>query len=183
MTCSAIQERMASVLAGGGDRYERLEIESHALRCARCAAAYADLIAMSVALDRAYAPLRSRTVALSPARVRLAVRAPVAVPTSVRVGRLTARFTEVALAAAVTAFAFIGSASVAPKTTIIDDTSTEPAPAVTSALADGATVARWVRIGRYASTPDLVEPPMARPSSQDAPPPEPGLQDRVKLQR
>lgn len=182
MSCSAIQKRMTSVLAGAGGRTERLEVEAHMGRCARCATTYADLVVTSVALERAYAPLRAKAVALSPARVHLALRRPVAVPASVRIGRLSARFTEVALAAAVTAFAFVGSASVAPKTTLVDETAVDPAPASASTSVDSATVFRWFRIGRYAASPDLVEPPVALPSHEDAHT-VPGLHDRVGLQR
>jgi anti-sigma factor RsiW len=42
---------MASVVAGGADREERIEVEAHVARCARCATAYADLAATAVALD------------------------------------------------------------------------------------------------------------------------------------
>lgn len=182
MSCSTIQKRMASVLAGAARPEERLEVEAHAARCARCATAYADLIATTVALERAYAPLRARTAALSPARVHLALRRPVAVPASVRAGRLSARFTEVALAAAVTAFAFVGSASVAPKTTIVDDNAMDPGPAPAVTAADSATVLKWFRIGRYAASPDLVEPPVELPS-RDGDRTPPGPHDRIGLQR
>lgn len=167
MTCSAMQNRMTSVLAGAADRRERLEVEAHAARCARCATAYADLLTASVALQRAYAPLRSETVSLSPARVRLALRRPEPAPAFMRVGRLSARLTEVALAAAVTAFAFVGSASVAPKSSIVDETAPDTTPAQVSEPADGAIV-HLFRIGRYAATPDLVEPAVELPAHEEA---------------
>lgn len=173
---------MTSVLAGEAAREERLAVEAHAGRCARCATEYADLIATSVALERAYAPLRAAKATLSPARVHLVVRRPVAVPVPVRLGRLTARFTEVALAAAVTAFAFVGSASVEPKATIVDDTAVDPVPAMTATAADTATLLKWFRIGRYAATPDLVDPPVELPS-RDGDQTRPGLHDRIGLQR
>lgn len=111
----------------------------------------------SIALDRAYAPLRARSVALSPARVRLALRAAQPVPQSVRVSRVVARFTEVALAAAVTAFAFVGSSSVAPKSSIVDETTSETVPThVTTALEDR-NFFRWIRIGRHAAASDPVD--------------------------
>lgn len=182
MSCSAIQKRMTSALAGSVGREERLEVEAHVTRCARCATAYADLVATTVALDRAYAPLRSAVVTLSPARVHLAVRRPVAVPLGVRIGRLSGRLSEVMLAAAVTAFAFVGSASIAPATTIVDETAVDPAPAATGTGADSAAVLRWFRIGRYAATPDLVEPPVALPSREYGQT-QPGLRDRIGLQR
>src|SRR5436309_4732361 len=121
MACRQTQERIAVLLAGAADRRERLEIESHTSACARCATAYRDYIATSVALDRAYAPLRHATVALSPARVRLAMRVPEPVPAPVRFSRVVARVNEFALAAAVTAFAFVGAGSVAPKPAITDE--------------------------------------------------------------
>ncbi|HEY6958905.1 MAG TPA: zf-HC2 domain-containing protein [Candidatus Limnocylindria bacterium] len=182
MSCSTIQKRMTSVLAGAARRDERLEVEAHTARCARCATAYADLIATSVALERAYVPLRATTTSLSAARVHLALRRPVAVPVAVRAGRLSARFTEVALAAAVTAFAFVGSASVAPKATIVDDNTIDPGPAPAASVADSATVLKWFRIGRYAASPDLVEPPVELPS-RDADRTPPGPHDRIGLQR
>ena len=111
----------------------------------------------SIALDRSYAPLRARTVNLSPARVRLALRAAQPVPQSVRVSRIASRFTEVALAAAVTAFAFVGSASVAPKSAIVEETSSESVTThVTSAFEDQ-NFFRWIRIGRQAPSSDLVD--------------------------
>ena len=115
-----------------------------------------DLWDASIAIDRAYAPLRARTASLSPARVRLALRAPERVPTSVRVMRVTARFTELALAAAVTAFAFVGSASVAPKPSIVEETSVETTTRTIAAF-DDQNFFRWIRIGRYAASNDLVD--------------------------
>ena len=170
------------MVVGAGARDERLEVEAHVGRCARCASAYADIIAASVALERAYAPLRSTAAALSPARVHLALRRPITVPVGVRLGRLSARFSEIALAAAVTAFAFVGSASVAPKATVVDDTAVDPAPSAVGSGGDSATVLKWFRIGRYASTPDVVEPPVELPS-RGAEQTRPGLRDRIGLQR
>lgn len=170
------------MLARGGDRRDRLDVESHAARCARCATAYGDLIAASVALQRAYAPLRAATVTLSPARVRLALRGPRPLPMPVRLGRMSARFTEVALAAALTAFAFVGSASVAPKPAIVEETSTGVAPGATTHPVDADAIVRWFRVGRFSSSPDLVEPAVPLPSRDDAQT-LPGLHDRVGLQR
>ena len=104
---------MSTLLAGGVGPRERADIEAHATRCARCGTALRDMVAMSVALDRAYAPLRARSASLSPARVRLAMRVVQPIPVATRFSRITARITEFGLAAAVTAFAFVGSASVA----------------------------------------------------------------------
>ncbi len=99
---------------------ERLEAEAHTARCAPCADTLRDLGATAVALDRAYAPLRARSVALSPARVRLAVRAPRRPSWVVRYARLTARANELAVAAAVMVFAVIGSMPVPPAETETD---------------------------------------------------------------
>ena len=171
MTCRATQERISVLLVGALDRRERLEVESHTSRCARCGTAYRDLLFASVALDRAYAPLRATGVAMSPARVRLALRIPQPLPASTRLGRLTARFTEVALAAAVTAFAFVGSASVAPKANIVDE-----------AVPDGGTLThvtpdaddqyflRWLRLGRYAAPSELLDPTVALRGDTDVSP-------------
>jgi hypothetical protein len=65
---------MADLFTGELLGRERLELEAHADGCARCDAALRDLTTISVALDRAYAPLRQRGTLLSPARVRLAAR-------------------------------------------------------------------------------------------------------------
>ncbi len=156
---------MSIALVGELPRVERLEVESHAARCARCADALADLTATSIALARAYAPLLSARSGLSPARVRLAARAPRPAPPVVRLARLTTRVSEVALAAAVTAFAFVGAPSVAPRPSVIGD---EQAPGavplthVTSHL-DDATFVRWVRLDRYVPPEDLVDPTAAIP--------------------
>src|SRR4051812_6175042 len=112
---------MSAMLAGAVGTRERLDIEGHADVCGRCANAYRDLVATSVALDRAYAPLRARSTALSPARVRLALRVPQPQPASLRFSKITARINEFGLAAAVTAFAFIGAGSVAPTHAIVDE--------------------------------------------------------------
>lgn len=160
MTCQTMQRRMAGVLTGAGRGRERLDVEAHARVCARCADAFRDLAATSVAIDRAYAPYRGATVALSPARVRLALRAPVPTPAGVRLGRLSARLSEVALAAAVTAFAFVGSASVAPKPAIVDEAMSD-APTHVTARGDDQNFIRWFRTGRYAAPQDLVDPAVA----------------------
>jgi len=161
MTCRGTQERMSALLVGALAQRERADVESHASRCARCATAYRDLVFASVALDRAYAPLRNTEVAMSPARVRLALRLPQPVPTSLRFSRLTARVTEVALAAAVTAFAFVGSASIAPKPTIVDEAADAGTLTHVTAGMDDQYFFRWLRIGRYAAPSDLVDPAVA----------------------
>jgi hypothetical protein len=88
------------------------------------------------------------------------------VPASIRLSRLTARVSEVALAAAVTAFAFVGSASVAPTTTIVDEASAPDAATHVTAHLDDQNFIRWFRIGRYAATPDLVDPAVALPEDE-----------------
>jgi anti-sigma factor RsiW len=162
MTCRQTEERMSALLAGALDRRGRLEVEAHTSRCARCGTAYRDLIFASVALERAFAPLRDATVTMSPARVRLALRRVEPLPASVRVARLTTRVTEVALAAAVTAFAFVGSASVVPKSTIVDEAATNSATLThVTAGSDDQNFLRWLRIGRYAANSDLIDPGVA----------------------
>ena len=170
MTCGRIQERMSALLAGALDRRERLEVEAHASGCAHCSTAYRDIIFASVALGRAYAPLRAASVALSPARVRLALRLSQPVPASLRFSGLCARVTEVALAAAVTAFAFVGSASVTPRPTIVDEAATDTGTLThVTAGSDDQYFLRWFRIGRYAAPTDLVDPSAAQPSDRDDP--------------
>ena len=174
MACRLTQERIVVLLAGAADPRERLEIESHTAACARCATAYRDYIATSVALDRAYATLRHATVALSPARVRLAMRVPEPVPTSLRFSRVVARVNEFALAAAVTAFAFVGAGSVAPKPAITDEA--VQADVLTPNMHvgisnDDQSFIRWFRIGRYAAQSDLLDPAVAPRSLVDDTPP------------
>jgi len=74
MACRAAEQKMAELFTGELEARERLELEAHADGCARCDAALRDLSTISVALDRAYAPLRQRGTQLSAARVRLAAR-------------------------------------------------------------------------------------------------------------
>jgi len=169
MVCGRTQEKIAVLLSGAAIARERLEIEAHTATCARCANAYSDLIATSVALDRAYAPMRAASVALSPARVRLAMRMGEPVPTPLRFSRLVARVNEVALAAAVTAFAFVGAGSVAPTHAITDEAvppaAVIPATHVGGIGNDDQSFLRWFRIGRYATPSDLLDPAVAPRSS------------------
>ena len=173
MACGLTQERIAALLAGSADARERLDIESHTAACARCATAYRDLIATSVAVDRAYASLRSASAAISPARVRLAMRVPEPVPSSLRISRLVARVNEVALAAAVTAFAFVGAGSVAPKHEIVDEavqTDVLTPNMHIGISGDDQWTLRWMRIGRYAAPSDVLDPAVAPKSfTEDAP--------------
>jgi anti-sigma factor RsiW len=176
MVCGLTQERIAVLLAGSADERARLQIESHTAACMRCAMAYRDYIATSIALDRAFAPLRHASVALSPARVRLAMRIPEPVPSSVRFSRLVARVNEFALAAAVTAFAFVGAGSVAPKPTITDE-AVQTTDVLTPNMhvgitADDRTFIRWFRIGRYATPSDMLDPAVSPRSLIDDAPPE-----------
>jgi anti-sigma factor RsiW len=162
MNCDLAQERMSVLVVGALDPRERLEVESHTSRCARCGSAYRDLVFASVALDRAYAPLRAEGTTMSPARVRLALRIPQPVPASTRFSRLTARFTEISLAAAVTAFAFVGSASVTPKANIVDEAVPDSGTLThVTAGSDDQYFLRWLRIGRYAAPSDLLDPAVA----------------------
>jgi hypothetical protein len=76
VACRAAEQKMADLFTGELHARERLELEAHADGCARCGTALRDLAAISVALDRAYAPMRQRGTLLSPARARLAARTP-----------------------------------------------------------------------------------------------------------
>src|SRR3954469_9275875 len=160
---------MSSLLAGAVGTRERLDIEGHAAVCARCANAYRDLVAASVALDRAYAPLRARSIALSPARVRLAMRVPQPVPAALRFNKITARINEFGLAAAVTAFAFIGAGSVAPQHAIVDEAQVVDvvAPAHVNGNFDDAYFLRWLRLGRYAPVSDVLDPAVSPKAYED----------------
>ena len=74
VACRAAEQKMADLFTGELHARERSELEAHADGCARCGTALRDLAAISVALDRAYAPMRQRGTLLSPARARLAAR-------------------------------------------------------------------------------------------------------------
>jgi len=151
---------MSIAVVGELARVERLEMEAHVRRCLRCANTLADLRTTAVALGRAYAPARGATVAISPARARLAARAPIPTPFAVRAARVSARINEVALAAAVTAFAFIGAGSVLPERNVVSDeqtSETRPLTHVTGRL-DDATLVRWIRLERYVPPDDLMDP-------------------------
>ena len=74
VACRAAEQKMADLFTGELHARERLELEAHAYDCARCDTALRDLAVISVALNRAYAPMRQRTTLLSPARARLAAR-------------------------------------------------------------------------------------------------------------
>lgn len=174
VSCRTTQERLSVALVGQAEPRERLEAEDHASRCLRCADAVRDLAALSVALDRAYAPLRSRTVALSPARVHLALRAPAPRASTPRVGRLAAKVNELAVAAAVMVFAMLGSVAEPRVDAHVEvPVSAGPirltqghvdAPAVTTSVS--------VRIGRYLLHDTLLDPrivPLEGPQV-DAPP-------------
>lgn len=76
VACRAAEQKMADLFTGEVHPRARLELEAHADGCARCGTALRDLAAISVALDRAYAPMRRRGTVLSPARARLAARIP-----------------------------------------------------------------------------------------------------------
>ncbi|MDO8506801.1 MAG: zf-HC2 domain-containing protein [Candidatus Limnocylindria bacterium] len=183
MSCRATQERMSALLAGAADQRERALTLAHAAHCARCGTALDDFVATSVALDRAYAPLRLQSVALSPSRVRLALRVPQPVPAAVRFSRISARLTELGLAAAVTAFAFVGSASVAPKHAIVDEAVVQDAATLTHVTAhvEDQYFWRWIRLGRYAPQSDDLDPAVApRPVNDDI---APITHERVGLMR
>jgi hypothetical protein len=144
----------------------------------------ADLFATAVALDRAYAPLRMQTAAISPARVRLAVRIPQRVPAASRFSRITAHINELGLAAAVTAFAFVGSASVAPTHAIVDEAVVSNSPTLTHITPDRDEqyFLRWLRLGRYAPPADVLDPAVSPKAYADETI-EPVARERVGLAR
>jgi anti-sigma factor RsiW len=184
LTCTSAQERMSALLAGAVGPRERLDIEAHAGRCGRCATAYRDLVATSVALDRAYAPLRVRSASLSPARVRLAIRTPQQIPASFRFSRVTARINEFGLAAAVTAFAFVGIGSFAPQPAIVDEAVAVEAVAPTHITAgqDDRYFFRWLRLDRYTPVSDVLDPAVS-PKAYAAEEAQPATHERSGLLR
>lgn len=115
MACRAAEQKMTELFTGELQARERLELEAHADGCARCNSALRDLATISVALDRAYAPLRQRSTALSPARVRLAARAePQAVVPWWRIG-FVGRLSEATMALAFAALVLGGSLDLVTK--------------------------------------------------------------------
>ncbi|MGH2491336.1 MAG: zf-HC2 domain-containing protein [Candidatus Limnocylindria bacterium] len=116
VACRAAEQRMADLFTGELHPRERLDLEAHADGCARCGAALRDLAMISVALDRAYAPLRQRGTLLSPARVRLAARVePQATVPWWRAG-FVGRLSEATMALAFAALVLGGSLDLAVKT-------------------------------------------------------------------
>lgn len=155
MSCRESEREMAAFLAGGTGQRERATLLAHTARCARCASALGDYVTTSVALDRAYAPLRERTARISSARVRLALLAPERVPVAVRLNRLTARLTEFGLAAAVVAFAFVGAGPEPAPGVAPVDAGPAQVTATFEARADPGYVSR--RIGRYLLHDNLLD--------------------------
>ena len=118
VACRAAEHKMADLFTGELHARERLELEAHADGCTRCDAALRDLAMISVALDRAYAPLRQRGTLLSPARARLAARAePRPVPWW-RVG-FVGRLSEATMALAFAALVLGGTLGLAVKPDVI----------------------------------------------------------------
>lgn len=131
LACRAAEQKMAELFTGELHPRERLELEAHADSCARCGLALRDLATLSVALDRAYAPLRSRGTLLSPARVRLAARAePSAGIPWWRVG-FVGRLSEATMALGFAALVLGGSLDLAAVKT--DDRSVPPLAASAAA--------------------------------------------------
>lgn len=172
--CATVQERLALAVIGELDGRDRAAAEAHAARCERCETAYGGLALTSVAVGRAYAPLRLMRTDLSPARVRLAVRRPPATPFAARLASWSAKLTEASLAAAVTAFIFAASttAGLEPRPTVVDETQEPDARVVAGPrLDDPQNYVRWIRIGRSAPIADVLDPTgFARTAGEDEPP-------------
>lgn len=133
VSCRAAEQKMTDLFTGELHARERLELEAHADTCARCDAALRDLAMISVALDRAYAPLRQRGTLVSPARVRLAARVKLQ-PTAPwwRVG-FVGRLSEATMALGLAALVLGGSLDLAVKPEVIP---TAAAPSVNSVIKD-----------------------------------------------
>lgn len=154
LACRAAEQKMAELFTGELRARERLELEAHADRCARCDAALRDLSTISVALDRAYAPLRQRSTHLSAARVRLAARAePQPSAAWWRIG-FAGRLTEATLALGFAALVLGGSLDVAirPEPTRSSALAPAPAPSIikdymrTQPPYEETTYLRWLRL-------------------------------------
>jgi anti-sigma factor RsiW len=150
VACRAAEQKMADLFTGELHARERLELEAHADSCARCDAALRDLAMISVALDRAYAPLRQRGTRLSPARARLAARVeprPTGLPWW-RIG-FVGRLSEATMALGFAALVLGGSLDLAaqpgvvpsaPSVSVIRDYFRAQPPA------DEADYVRWLRL-------------------------------------
>jgi anti-sigma factor RsiW len=146
VACRAAEQKMADLFTGELHGRARLELEAHADGCASCGTALRDLAAISVALDRAYAPVRQRGTVLSPARARLAARTePQPSRTWWRVG-FAGRLSEATMALAFAALIFGGALDLAvqPRAvpappSVIQDYFREQPPAEETAYV------RWLR--------------------------------------
>ena len=145
--CRAAEERMADLFTGELLARERLELEAHADGCARCDAALRDLTTISVALDRAYAPMRQRGTLLSPARVRLAARIEPSVAVPWWRAGFVGRLSEATMALGFAALVLGGSLDLA-----VQPSATHSAPSVikdyfrTQPPADETAYMRWLRL-------------------------------------
>ncbi len=115
VACRAAEQKMSDLFTGELGPRERLELEAHADRCARCDTALRDLATISIALDRAYAPLRRRTTLLSPARVHLAARVDPRPSVPWWRAGFVGRLSEATMALGFAALVLGGSVDVAPK--------------------------------------------------------------------
>lgn len=148
MACRAAEQKMTDLFTGELHPRERLELEAHAETCVRCDTALRDLATISVALDRAYAPLRQRGTLLSPARVHLAARVePRASVPWWRVG-FVGRLSEATMALGFAALVLGGSLDLAVKPEVVP---TAAAPSVikdyfrTQPPTEETAYVRWLR--------------------------------------
>lgn len=174
MRCTVVQECLSAALVARTDLRDVLAAEAHAARCLRCAETVRDLAAVSVALDRAYAPLRSRGVALSPARVHLALRTPARPQTQGRVLGVMGRLSEVAVAAAVMVFAMVGTLPQPSVERVVDAEVNAGPIRLTQGIVDApAEPSVSFRIGRYLLHDTLLDArvvPVERPHLEGAAP-------------
>jgi anti-sigma factor RsiW len=119
VACRAAEQKMSDLFTGELGQRERLELEAHAETCPRCDTALRDLATISVALDRAYAPLRQRTTLLSPARVHLAARVDPRPSAPWWRAGFVGRLSEATMALGFAALVLGGSLDVAPKPEIV----------------------------------------------------------------
>ena len=147
MGCRAAEQRMADLFTGELHARERLELEAHADLCAGCDAALRDLTTISVALDRAYAPLRQRGTLLSPARVRLAARVEPGVTVPWWRAGFIGRLSEATMALGFAALVLGGSLDLA-----VQSSATQSPPSIikdyfrTQPPADETAYMRWLRL-------------------------------------
>jgi hypothetical protein len=153
MGCRAAEQKIVALVAGELAPADRVALEAHGARCARCGDALRDAVSTSLAIERAFAPLRARTAALSPARVRLATRAPEPEPRPSWTG-IFGRLSEATMALGFAALMLGGSLDVVRPGSIATPPSILQQYFRTQPPYDEQGYARWMRLQLRTVQPD-----------------------------